>query len=206
MQHSKTVIVPRLGTATPATNARVYNPTNGTLNIPVGGFGIYTNTNLSATGNWYAVSTVPASITLATVPFFKFIHRADVANVRSPLRAHDFILAESYTVSPNTKVTVTAKAASTPIHGSFVIGDTTGSGISEVNIEDETYYHLQARIDGLGDWERRNGYGNSKVYHGEFTTPDYTTHPTYTTNAQRRDHLLQNLVYSINGYEKMAGI
>ena len=80
-------------------------------------------------------------------------------------------------------------------NSAWSIGDVT-TGTADINIADNTEYALTISFSG-----RRSDYLNGRnepAIFPTFTSPDYTNSSVYTTEALRRDHLVQNLVAKIN--------
>ena len=187
----ETIIVPRLGTAVPASGDDLYNSSTDVINLAVGGFGLYRD-NAVATSS--ILEGTAAAMTVTNTKRFKVLQHRDTTNPRTPLLEKTFI--DSGWITPQCNLSVRGTAATVAAHDVWRIGESTGTGAGEVPILDETEYIVYSTIDG-----RRTDmlFGLSEnLTMGRFTTPNYFTSTVYTTTAQQRDHILQNVAYDFN--------
>lgn len=192
--HITDFIVPRVGTATLGTSVPKINAA-GNPNLAVGAFGVFTAS--SAAGSSIPETPVAnGSITLANTPYIQFTQRRDLSRDAAPVPYLQYW--ESGEIKANQycgPITAVKAIARTGQNQAWVVGDAAGT-IGAVEILDEAEYVINASQRGWKS-DLMNGF-NNPIRYGRFTTPDYFSSTLYTTDAQRRDHILQNLAYDFN--------
>lgn len=183
-----TFIVPRAGIAVPTPATRLWNFTTDSVNLAVGNFGVYRP--VANSGN---PEVAPLTPTLANTKKLQFILHRDQSADTTPLAPYAFI--KSPEIDAECPVSVTLTNGSAKHNMAWVVGDLNANA-GKVPVNDETEYILNASIHGWRT-DLYNGL-NTPLRMGRFTTPDYFSSTLYTTEIQRRDHLLHNLAYDFN--------
>ena len=189
-------IVLRPGVAQLGDGLRLYNFVTDAINVGIGGIGVFTE--FVGSGNHEALDaaaiTAGVTTTGATgIPYIQFIQHRDTAGDRTPL--YQKTLEQSPRISGTCTVRAVGRGATTKQNSSWIVGAEAGT-IGEVAINDETEYILNGALRG---WRIDLYNGNNTPFkQGRFTTPDYFASTLYTLDAQRRDHLLQHIVFDFN--------
>jgi hypothetical protein len=200
----------RPGVVNAAAGDRLYNFVTDAINMPVGGYGVYTQFIDSSapelnSGNPIAIddANILAGVTAAVdqygntaagpINYIQFIQHRDKSNDRTPL--YESTLEQSPKINGSCFLRATGRGATTKQNSSWIIGDQDGT-IGAVPVNDETEYIVNS---GLRGWRVDLYNGNNTPWKAaRFTTPDYFASTIYTTEVQRRDHLLQHLAYDYN--------
>lgn len=181
-------IIMRPNTTVATAASRLYDFTTDVINIPVGGFGLYT----PVVGSSNPIALAAGAITSATNSI-QFIQHRDKANDRTPL--YNSTLEQSPVITRDCPLRAVGTAASTKQNSTWVVGDV-AANVGAVPVMDETEYIVNAATSG---WkiDLYNG-NNTPLKMARFTTPDYFASTIYTTDNQRRDHLMQHLAFDFN--------
>ena len=182
-------IVVRPGTAVPTPGDRLYNFTTDSINIPVGGFGIYRP--VANSGNPEATPLTP---TVTNTREWQVIMHRDKSMDRSPLSERTF--EESAVIRPTCNVSAKGTGARVKNNNLWLVGASNSVSVGNVPVSDETEYIVNVALHGWRT-DLYNGL-NTPLMMGRFTTPDYFSSTLYTVTNQRRDHLLQNLALNFN--------
>lgn len=183
-------IIPRAGTAVQSAATDLYNSTTDNYNLPVGGFGIFTE-NSSATSS--IPETVNGTPTISNTSYLEFILRRDQSQDSNPLPPRE--LEMSGKIYPNCQLRAVGTAASLKNNSAWTIG-AVKTAADAVNVLDETEYVVN--VAGHGRRIDQQFNKTTPLQMGRFTTPDYFSSSIYTTTEQQRDHLLHNLAYDFN--------
>jgi hypothetical protein len=194
------IMRPNTTPAVPVAGTLLYNFTTDTINLPVGGFGVFTG--VANSGN--PISLDPALVTTATQDFIQFIQHRDKSGDPTPL--YESTLEQSPEIKADCFLRAAGRGATTKQNSSWIIGAVATDLVNRVPVNDETEYVAGA---GMRGWRVDLYNGNNTPFkQGRFTTPDYFSSTLYTVDVQRRDHLLQNLAFDFNNQstQEVVGI
>jgi hypothetical protein len=190
-------IIPRVGTALPSAGDDLFDSVTDQVNLPVGGFGVYTE-NASA-GSYIPEAVNSATLTVANTPFLQFILHRDQSQDTTPLYEKKFIKSDE--IFPTCPLRAVGQAAAVKQNSAWLVGAPDGT-TGQVIVNDEAEYIVNGSVHG---WRTDlfNGY-NTPLKQGRFTTPDYFSSTLYTTTVQQRDHLLQHVAFDFNNEPGVA--
>jgi len=181
----------------------INNLSTGAVRLANGQLGIFSASSFGSVGLNIATDATP-TVTEAPVIYIAQ-GTADSANPAQahanrvfPLFARPF--ERSQDIDAEGRIIATYQAYAAPTNAVWVVGDTGALATGGIVVLDETEYALTIAYRGRIMDEYYNSQATAS-YLPNFVTPNYTTLGT----AEPLDHLVQNLVWSINRNSRILG-
>lgn len=183
------IIVVRPGVSAPSDGDRLYNPSTGMFNQPVGGIGAYVD--VAGSGNPAAMT--PGSY--AGEPF-RFIQVRDTSGDRSPLPQR--YLEQSQYIHGNCTfgLEIAGQAFESGSNSSWTLGAPNSAATGKISVSSLNTYKLNASAHGYRS-DMYNSVYNALTTTGRFESPEWGSTSVATEN-NRRDYTIKELVRDFN--------
>lgn len=199
---TRTYFVSGVGSAFPAAavfqpiNTAYYNETNATVTVNTV---VYQPSQIMLSIGQVQVynqndQAITSATTVASVSSFWFAQKRDTSLDTSSLPSRPAETSEKIPV--NATIEISAKVCAIDINNTWVIGARTALAAKLINTNENTIYGLT--LAHKGQWANRMNARNNAATFPQFEVADTWANLGIAAVVDRRDYIVQNLVYNVN--------